>query len=204
MYLKYKIALLIIFIFFIPNKIYAKSKSEIHEAIKESVLENEGESEDIELFVDEYYGLKLIKNNRVFKISSADVIPFKTWYVVLDESDNPLLLSYKRSREFNNFIKKEALKLKKKKDFLNFLKVFIILATSNETILGKSSLYDKTRIKEEHKNLKLSPQIAKGKKGIYRLTFFTINSTGSIKMWQVFIDNKGLIDKVLEKTITLL
>jgi hypothetical protein len=158
---------------------------------------------DVSLFSREVYDFKLIRKHRIFKVSSADLIPFRAWYVVLNEANVPFIHSYRNLRAFNKMTAIESMELKTTKDFLDFASFFTATAVPGERYLHKNPVFDRKRLKKDYRNLSIKPRVNKWKKGYYRIIFFTRSATGKLSIWRVYVRANGYVAKAVKKEISL-
>jgi len=163
------------------------------------VEKNIREAQGLSLFVSQISNLKLITKHKVYSVSSASSIPLSSWKVVVDEKGGTSILSYSDIENLNKFIASEMIDLNSKKDFQNYIDLFIILAANNSKLIEESDLKDKTRIKDEFAETKIASKIEEIAGEQIRIRFFSSTPTGSIKMWNLVIKANGEIKK-LNKT----
>lgn len=166
------------------------------------IKKTEKDMKESGLYATEIYDLRLITTNRIYRVSTADTIPFRNWYVVINESGTPMLHSFTKIRQFNSFIKSESMRLRTKKDFYSYMEVFAAIAIQGESLADDNFKLNKEHLKDEFKKIPIKKRVVKTPKGLYRLTFFTTDSTGSVKIWRITITSSGLVRKIKRANIT--
>jgi len=200
--LKTLIAGIVLFLSYAPCSNAAR-KGKLESIALSYVKDNYKSARKSTLFASQTHQVKLIGKHSVIKVSTADTIPFMNWYVVIDNSGKAKVLSHKNLKEFNGFIKKEALQLKTNSDFYRFIETFTVLACESETLATSSDITDRNNLRSEFKKLRIKIGIKTGRKGLVLLTFYTANTTRTVKMWRLTVNRKGYILKIKKAIVTV-
>ena len=192
------IAILILFLL-IPLNAFCKEATNSNHAVIDFLKSVNKEANNLSLFATAI-NLKLLTKSQVFEISTADTIPLRIWHLVVDKSGGKWILSYNDIEKINKFIIAQDLNLKNKRDYMDYSTLFLTLACDDEKPIDYEKIKDKTNIKDEFKYILINFKFDETQDKSINMTFFSRNSTGSIKMWRLLIKATGEITK-LDKTL---
>jgi hypothetical protein len=197
------IIIFIAIIIFTSAGVAAKDSRDYSQAAVFFVDSQYAEARGLTLYAQEITDLKIISRQSVYRVSTAQTIPFLAWVVIVDETGKPFSLSWTNLAEFNRFIAKENLNLKSKSDYTAFTRLFLTVASGGEIFLREGELTDPFMVRDEFRNQKIDFTYEIGNDNLVNLKFFSSNTRGSVKFWELKISRLGKIYKIQKKDVTI-